>query len=49
MKRVRFFGRQIAPDLYMAKLDHVWKAARRWAQAAGKQHSYSNVQGVAPL
>lgn len=49
MKRVRFFRREIAPGRYMAKLDHVWRAARRWAQAAGKQHNYSNVQGVAPL
>ena len=49
MNKVKFSRRKIDSGLYMAKLDHVWKAARNWAEANGKQHNYAIVEGVAPL
>jgi hypothetical protein len=31
------------------RLDTLWKRARAWAEATGREHNYSVVQDAAPL
>lgn len=49
INRQPFAHKEIEPGVYIAKLDHVWRAAKHWAKTNGKEVTSCVVQGIAPL